>query len=140
MHGVTRIEHLSGWLLPEGDWIAVEEWWHISALYDLRDTGYAPLATEASRIVLEAGEEAAIRHHVATLGLIKISRKMIDAYMMNGAQLRTLKGLLEVCDLEAELGLLTGHNGQVRNVSVSRLLKLRNPELLFMAQDSAQEK
>ena len=131
MPGVINIAELSGWILPDGTWIAVEEWWHLSALFDLRDTGMTPLTTKDSLTVLAGGDEAQIRHHVAELGFVKISRSLIDAYTLSSSQLRTLQELLEFCDLESELGLLQSANAEIKQISVARILKLKNPAALF---------
>ena len=131
MPGVINIVELSGWILPDGTWMAVEEWWHLSALFDLRDTGMTPLTTKQSLAVLAGGDEAQIRHHVAELGFVKISRSLIDAYTLSSSQLRTLQELLEFCDLESELGLLQSANAEIKQISVARILKLKNPAALF---------
>jgi hypothetical protein len=131
MLGVSDIAELSGWILPDGTWIAVEEWWHLAALFDMRDTGMEILCTEESLRVLASGDEGQIRHHVATLGFVKLSRKIVDAYSLSNGQLRTLQGLLQFCDLESEFGLLQEANTEIKPVSVDRVMKLKNPKVLF---------
>jgi hypothetical protein len=131
MAGVSKIQDLSGWLLPDGDWYETSEWWHVAALYDLQGGGFALLQSEETSAILKRGEEAEIRNHVSLLGLIKISRSFIDGTQMNLAQLKTLQVLLEVCDLEAEFRYLSGSDGELRAVSVARILKLKNASLFF---------
>lgn len=135
MAGVNKSDHkqedLSGWILPDGTWLPVDEWWHIAALYDLRDSGYTALLSLRSESILLGGDEALIRSHAADLGFVKVSRRLLDAYSMNQAQLKTLQEQLIYCDLEAEFGILNGDKGVVRTISVARLLKLRNPLLLW---------
>lgn len=130
MHGVTSLQSLSGWILPCGTWQAVQEWWHVSALFDLRQAGLEALQCEDSERVLASGDEALIRDFAARKGLAKVSRGMLDAYTLNDAQLATLKSLMEVCDLEEELTLLM-EGGAQRSIPVARLLKLRRAAVLF---------
>jgi hypothetical protein len=102
----------------------VQEWWHLTALFELRDEGHGSFQDNASREVLAGGDEAIIRDFAARKGFAKVSRGVLDAYVLTDAQLLTLQGLLEVCDLEAELTLLS-EGGAQRNITVARLLKLR---------------
>ena len=132
MHGVTSLLELSGWILPDGTWISVQEWWHLSTLFELRDQGYEGLSCTESINALATGDEALIRDLAARKGLAKVSRCVLDAYVFNDAQLATLQGLMELCDLDAELTLLS-HGGTQRNISVARLLKLRRAGSLFPA-------
>jgi len=130
MHGVTSLPELSGWILPDGAWIAVQEWWHLSTLFELRDQGYEPFVCTSSASILATGDEALIRDLAARQGLAKVSRCVLDAYVFNDGQLATLQGLLELCNLESELTLLS-HGGAQRTLSVARLLKLRRAGSLF---------
>lgn len=132
MHGVTDLSGLSGWILPCGSWLAVQEWWHLSALFDLRDEGHTALQGEEARMILDSGDEAIIRDFAARMGFVKISRCVVDAYALSELQLVTLQGLLEVCDLEAELTLLIAGGAQ-KAITVARLLKLRRASHLFPA-------
>jgi|GEM_PF-621111 len=134
MHGVSNVRELSGWILPDGTWRSVPEWWHISALFDLRDEGHTSLTCQTARATLDSGDEAQIRDLAARRGFAKVSRGMLDAYSFTDTQLATLQDLLEICDLEAELTLLS-EDGAQRIVSVARLLKLRRAAALFPAKE-----
>jgi hypothetical protein len=131
-HFVEKIEELSGWILPDGTWHGCEEWWHIPVLYDLRDAQHPALVTEEAIKTLHSGIEEHIRNYASNAGFIRISRKLIDGTALTYEQLQTLQELLEFCDLDAEIGLLGPNpNGAVRQTTVERILKTRNPTALF---------
>ena len=138
MHGVTSLQSLSGWILPCGTWKAVQEWWHLSALFELRDAGHQAFLCAESKGILDSGDEALIRDLAARKGLAKVSRGVLDAYTLNDAQLATLKSLMEVCDLEEELTLLS-EGGAQRNIAVARVLKLRRAATLFLQTSTVSE-
>lgn len=122
---------ISGWILPDGTYKEVEEWWHVSYIYECRDGGDALFQDDESRLVLDGGEEAAIRDLAAKKGFIKISRGEIDGYSMTPQQLRQLQGLLDLCDPDFEFRLLVEGGKVLKSISVARLMKIRNPQLLF---------
>lgn len=122
---------ISGWILPDGTFQEVEEWWHVSYLYERRDAGDADLNDAISLEVLTDGDESAVRDLAAKKGYVKISRGEIDAYTMTAAQLRQLQGLLDLCDPEFEFRVLVEGGKTLRNISIGRLMKIRNPQLLF---------
>lgn len=126
-----HLSDISGWILPNGQWHSTEEWWHINALYDLRDEGLAELQGAEASAVLSRGDEGEIRDFVARLGFVKISRNQIDAVQMTRNQLSTLQNLLLLCNPEQEIGILLGSTGMLKQVEVSRVMKLKNPALLF---------
>ncbi|KAB8028119.1 hypothetical protein [Fluviispira multicolorata] len=126
-----RLNEISGWILPCGKWYDTEEWWHINALYDLRDSGLNELQNLSTLNILSGGDEAQIRDHVASLGFIKISRNQLDGVQMSRQQLSTLQSLLLLCDPEQEVGILIGNTGIIKNINISRIMKLKNPVLLF---------
>ncbi|WP_186647888.1 hypothetical protein [Fluviispira vulneris] len=126
-----RLSEISGWILPCGKWHSTEEWWHINALYDLRDSGLSSLQEKTTLSILANGDEAQIRDHVAHLGFIKISRCQLDGVNMSRQQLATLQSLLFLCDPEQEIGILIGNTGIIKNVNISRIMKLKNPTVLF---------
>jgi hypothetical protein len=112
----------------------VQEWWHLSMLFELRDEGHPLLTCAQSAAVLATGDEALIRDLAARKGLAKVSRSILDAYTLNDAQLTTLQGLLDICDLDAELTLLS-QGGRQKTITIARLLKLRRAGGLFPVPD-----
>ncbi len=130
-HNVFSIENLSGWLLPEGRFVPTEDWWHVNGLYDLKDNCYPLFQTQKALEIFKAGEEEPIRNLASELGLLKIARGQIDGEKINLQQLNTLKKLLELLDPELEFEILTPQIGLLKKVSVFRLLKIKNPEVLF---------
>ena len=125
-----HLNSISGWILSEGKWFPTEEWWHIQAIYDLRDEGYPDLQTKETKAILAEGDESKIRDHLANIGFIKISRCQIDGIKLNKKQLYTLQNLLSLCNPEDEIGIL-GRNGTLKFLSIARVMKLKNPEVLF---------
>jgi hypothetical protein len=130
MNGVTKLQELSGWILPDGKWKEVPEWWHLSALFDLRDEGHPDLQCAESKEILSGGDEALIRDLAARKNFAKVSRCLVDAYALSELQLATLQALLECCDLEAELTVLS-FGGVQKTLSVARFLKLKRAHHLF---------
>ncbi|MEN9825178.1 MAG: hypothetical protein RI953_923 [Pseudomonadota bacterium] len=127
MVGVTDIKSLSGWILPDGTWQPAEEWWHVSALYDLKDLKpeFFPSAlTDA----LKTGDETSIRRAASEAGFIKISRQQFDLVAITIHQLRTLQKLVEYIDPEAEFIVLLEHGNRQKQLSVGRLLKLKSAQ------------
>lgn len=125
MAGVTELKHISGWILPDGQWKAAEEWWHVSALYDLQEEfpqHFNPGLQEA----LKGGDESKIRRAASDAGFIKISRQQMDLVSMNIHQLRTLQRLVELIDPEDEFMILLEHGNRQKNIAVERLLKLKS--------------
>ncbi len=125
-----HLNNISGWILTEGLWHPTDEWWHINAIYDLRDSGHPDLQKKETKEILLEGEESKIRDHIASLGFIKISRSQIDGVKLNRQQLTTLQNLLSLCNPEDEIGIL-GSNGILKFLSISRVMKLKNPLVLF---------
>lgn len=133
MLGISEVKALSGWILPDGTWTSVDEWWHLTALFDLLESNYSYLSNPESREIFATGDEAQIRHHVAQLGFAKLSRGVLDSYALTSPQLNTLQNLLKLCDLESELGLLNCLlNSEIRLVSVGRILKLKKASSFFI--------
>ena len=126
----STLQAISGWILPNGTWREVPEWWHLTVLYDLRDEGLDILQGEQVQRWLNAGDEGEIRHEAAKLGLVKVSRSSIDAYTMNDAQLVTLQGLFDCCSLEDEVTIII-EGGASRRWSITRILKLKKPAAIF---------
>lgn len=126
---------ISGWILPRGEWVEVEEWWHISYLYELKDDPNLPgsehFQTQQGKEVLKRGDESEIRDFAATVGFVKLSRGEIDSYGMTSKQLTTLKELIEWCDPDFEFRLLIRGGQVVKPIAVDRLLKLRSSTRLF---------
>lgn len=126
----NNLNSISGWILTEGKWYPTEEWWHLKAIYDLQDDGYPKLQSNETKKILLDGDEMKIRDHLASLGFIKISRSQIDGDTLNHQQLLTLKNLLTFCNPEDEVCFLR-KDGSLKFKTVSRILKLKNPLLLF---------
>lgn len=129
-HQLKLLNNISGWILSEGKWYPTDEWWHINAIYDLQDKGHPDLQDKETKKILLEGDESKIRGHVSSLGFIKISRSQIDGVKLNRQQLSTLQSLLSLCDPEDEVSIL-GNNGILKFMSVSRIMKLKNPHVLF---------
>lgn len=125
MDGVTKIQELSGWILPNGSWKPAEEWWHVSVLYDLESEHCSALNSEL-KAALKSGDEAQIRRSAANSGFIKVSRQQIDLISLNLSQLRTIQRLLELMNPDDELTLLLEHGHRQKKISVERMLKLRS--------------
>lgn len=125
MDGVTKLKELSGWILPDGYWHPAEEWWHVSALYDLKEA-YPSLFTANLNEAMQGGDESKIRRSASEAGFVKISREQMDLISLSSAQLRTLQRLIELIDPEAEVIVLLEHGNRKKNVSVERILKLRS--------------
>jgi hypothetical protein len=125
MDGVTELKAISGWILPDGRWHAAEEWWHVSALYDLQDQHPQHFQTGLVE-ALKAGDEAKIRRAASEAGFIKISRQQMDLIALNLPQLRTLQKLLHLIDPEEEFIILLEHGNRQKNMAVERLLKLKS--------------
>ncbi|APJ04692.1 hypothetical protein [Silvanigrella aquatica] len=130
MHQANHLNKISGWILADGEWYPTDEWWHINAIYDLRDKGHPDLQSKVTNDILQDGDESKIRDHLAELCFIKISRSQIDGIKLNRKQLVTLQNLLSLCDPEAEIGIL-GSNGILKFISIGRIIKLKNPQILF---------
>lgn len=124
------LNKISGWILTDGTWYPTDEWWHISAIYDLKDQGYPCLQRQDTYEVLNSGDESIIREHLAILGFIKISRSQIDGIKITNMQLATLQNLLSLCNPDDEIGLL-GSNGAIKYIRIARIMKLKNPNALF---------
>ena len=129
----NRFSELSGWILPDGTWMQVAEWWHIQAIYELRDSGN--LSDPDLATVLQGGDEALIRHELAAKGFAKVSRGVLDAYSMTDAQLRSLQDQLMFFDASDEV-LILMEGGVEKRVSLERVLKLRKPHSLFVGPGS----
>ncbi len=124
------LNKISGWILTAGTWHLTDEWWHISAIYDLKDQGYPCLQSKDTSTVLNLGDESIIRDHLAQLGFIKISRCQIDGIKLSNIQLATLQNLLSLCNPDDEIGLL-GSNGVIKHIRIARIMKLKNANALF---------
>ncbi|WP_397601230.1 hypothetical protein [Silvanigrella sp.] len=124
------LNKISGWILTDGKWHPTEEWWHINAIYDLKENGYPVLQSKETKEILMEGDESKIRDHLAVLGFIKISRSQIDGIKLNISQLVTLQNLLSLCNPDDEIGIL-GSNGVLKFIRISRIMKLKNPDALF---------
>jgi hypothetical protein len=121
------LEQLSGWILPDGSWRPVEEWWHVSALYDYISEGLDFALTDFFQSTLKEGDEAKIRDMASKAGLVKVGKRIIDAYVISTLQLRTLQEIYALCSPDTELEWL--QEGGVSTVLVvSKLLKLRKME------------
>lgn len=118
------LNKISGWILSEGTWHPTDEWWHLNAIYDLRQNGHPDLQSKETKEILKEGDESKIRDHVASLGFIKISRSQIDGIKLNNKQLSTLQNLLSLCNPDDEIGIL-GSNGTLKYIRISRLMKLK---------------
>lgn len=124
-------QSLSGWILPSGSWHSTREWWHISALYDLQQSGLTELNTEYAQQILKKGDEEEIRNFVAEIGFVKISRRQIDGASFNRSQLATLKMIFNLLDLEEEFTVFTPL-GAEKVWTIEKIMKLRNPAALFL--------
>jgi hypothetical protein len=125
MVGVTEIKALSGWILPDAKWQPAEEWWHVSALYDLLEQN-PEYFTDSLKEALSSGDEARIRRSASEAGFIKISRQQFDLISISLGQLRTLQKLVEYIDPEDEFTVLLEHGMRQKVLSVGRLLKLKS--------------
>lgn len=125
MDGVIKLKELSGWILPDGHWLPAEEWWHVSALYDLKENTPQHFS-ESLCEAMQGGDEAKIRRSASEAGFVKISREQMDLISLSSAQLRTLQRLIELIDPEAEFIVLLEHGNRQKNMSVERILKLRS--------------
>jgi len=47
------LNEISGWILTDGKWHPIDEWWHINAIYDLKETGYPPLQNKETNAILK---------------------------------------------------------------------------------------
>jgi hypothetical protein len=130
MVGVTDIKSLSGWILPDGVWQAAQEWWHVSALYDLKEQ-QPHIFTERLTEALQNGDEAAIRRAASEAGFVKISRQQFDFVSITLNQLRTLQKLVEYIDPDTEFIVLLEHGNRQKKISVERLLKLKSVQPLL---------
>lgn len=122
---------LSGWILPHGEFVEVDEWWHVSHLYELREQGFESLNLQENALILDRGDESEIRDMAARLGFVKISRGEIDANGMTNHQLRTLQEALELFDPSFEFRVLIEGGKAIKSISVSRLMKLKAATALF---------
>lgn len=129
MVGVTDIKSLSGWILPDGLWQPAEEWWHVSALYDLQEQCPQHF-TDSLNEALGSGDEARIRRSASEAGFIKISRQQFDLVSITLNQLRTLQKLIEYIDPEDEFIVLLEHGLRQKKIAVGRLLKLKSAQPL----------
>jgi hypothetical protein len=118
------LDQLSGWILPDGTWRPVEEWWHISALYDYISEGLEFAIQEEFQVTLNEGDESKIRHVASLSGLVKIGKRVIDAYSISSEQLKTIQDLYALCQPETEIEWLQ-EGGKSTVYSVSKLQKLR---------------
>ena len=134
MLGANRAEDLSGWIFPDGRWYPCENWWHVAALYDLRDEGMQELQNPETAKFLAEGDEAKIKEHMAECGFIKVSRKFIDGCHMTEQQLKKLQELLFLCDLECEFAYLLRKTNAVERITVQKILKMRRPILFSQHQ------
>jgi hypothetical protein len=127
MVGVTDIKALSGWILPDAVWQPAEEWWHVSALYDLMEQKPQHF-NDGLRDALKSGDEARIRRSASEAGFIKISRQQFDLISISIGQLRTLQKLVEFIDPEDEFTVLLEHGMRQKKISVERLIKLKSTQ------------
>lgn len=130
MQDQKYLNKISGWILTDGTWYPTEEWWHISSIYDLKEQGFPSLQSKETKEILDSGDESNIRDHLANLGFIKISRSQIDGIKLTTTQLVTLQNLLSLCNPDDEIGLL-GSNGLIKHIRIARIMKLKNPNILF---------
>ncbi len=127
MVGVTDIKALSGWILPDAVWQPAEEWWHVSALYDLLEQKPQHF-NDSLQDALKSGDEARIRRSASEAGFIKISRQQFDLISISIGQLRTLQKLVEFIDPEDEFTVLLEHGMRQKKISVGRLIKLKSTQ------------
>lgn len=130
MVGVTDIKALSGWILPDAVWQPADEWWHVSALYELEEKK-AEHFSDNLKDALKSGDEARIRRSASEAGFVKISRQQFDFVSLTIQQLRTLQKLVEYIDPEAELTVLLEHGCRQKKITVGRLLKLKSTQPLL---------
>ncbi|MBX9703332.1 MAG: hypothetical protein K2X39_04185 [Silvanigrellaceae bacterium] len=125
-----HLEEICGWILPDGTWLAVEQWWHISAIYDLQEAGYPALQEGDIEKALKKGDEIEIRALLAHQGFIKISRHQVDALNISNKQLQTLQGLLELCNPEDDLEFIQNESYSYKYIKISRIMKLKCVKML----------
>ena len=125
MDGVTDLRALSGWILPDGSWQPAEEWWHVSALYDLTEQVPNHFTPEL-HAALKSGDESKIRRAASEAGFVKISRQQIDLVRFTLQQLRTLQRLVELFDHDAEIMVLLEHGNRQKNIRIERLIKFKS--------------
>lgn len=126
---------LSGWLLPDGTFLEAKEWWHLAALYDLRDAGEVLLCTPQAKIVLDGGDEDRIKEFVFQIGFVKLGRRLVEGAELSVGQLKTLHSLIEFFVPDEELGFILEGEENPRYMSVDRILKLKNPAGLKLRRD-----
>ena len=122
---------LSGWILPDGAWLPVAEWWHINAIYELSTTHKAFAFSATLSAALATGDEAVIRHELALAGFAKVSRGILDTYSLSDAQLVTLQEQLLFFDSSEEI-LILREGGSEKRTTLERVLKLKRSHLLFV--------
>lgn len=127
----TEITKISGWILPDASWRQVDEWWHISGIYDLHKEKNVFLQDAKTKLNLKIGKEEDIRAHVASLGFIKFSRGQIDALSMTKKQLLSVKNLISTCHEDEKLSFFHFETENIKHFFVSQILKIQNPLLFF---------
>jgi hypothetical protein len=129
---------LSGWILPDGTWLPVAEWWHINAIYDLRDSCLALANNSAVLDALSSGDEAEIRHQLALAGFAKVSRGILDTYSLSDLQLKTLQDQILYFDSTQEIVVLR-QGGSEKKTTLERVLKLKRAHPLLAIEGSHHE-
>lgn len=124
--------HISGWILPCGTWKTAQEWWHIVTLYDLKDLGHPTLQSQEAHEIFAQGCETKIREFAAQNGFVKIAHQKIDGLFLNKKQLLCLQDLLLHYDIHTEFEILHGTLGFIKTITVYKILKLKNPDALFL--------
>jgi hypothetical protein len=125
-----QVVEVSGWIFPDGQWRSVEEWWHLNAIYEWRDKNDPFASLPSLQPALNSGDEASIRHALASEGFAKISRGVLDTYTFSDLQLRTLQTQLEDFDYQEEL-VWVAEGAVEKKMSLERLLKLKRAAALF---------
>lgn len=131
VHPCYLVSECSGWILPEGRFVPVEEWWHVSGLYDLKDQNYPLFQSDIAQKIFQNGNEESIRNFAAQVGLVKIGRGQLDGEKFNEQQLVTLKLLIQFLDPEFEFEILSPSVGLIKKMSVDRILKVKNTNVIF---------
>jgi hypothetical protein len=128
----TKDTSFCGWILPCGSWRSTAPFWHIMALYDLRDEERYPcLTTPKAQSVLQTGDEGIIRNWVAQQGFVKLSPYFIDGISLNPKQLETLQECLGLLSPDDSIQIYHPTQGLLKTLTVRKLLKMKNSALVF---------
>lgn len=125
--GAGETMRVSGWILPDGEWVECDPWDHIRAAKGLPLTeGLRAKNPQLDELWAHHDDEM-LRACLAELGFIKVCYHLVDANELSLRQLKRLQELFAGFDPELELEFI----GRIRlKLQVRLLLKIRDPERL----------